>query len=40
MTVWDNGTIQTTGLTKTTAKLTFTAPPTATHDIVCFYEEA
>jgi hypothetical protein len=40
MAVWDNGTPVTTGATKTTAKVTFTAPPTATHDIVIFYEEA
>ncbi len=38
--VWKNGTIVSTGMTPTTTKLTFTAPPTAADRIVAFYEVA
>ena len=38
MTVWVNGTLQTSGLTKTTTSLTFTAAPATNAIVVCFYE--
>ena len=38
MTVWKNGTIVTTGLTKTTTTLTFTTAPAAGDIVVCLYE--
>jgi hypothetical protein len=40
ITVWVNGTVTTTGLTKAVDKLTFTAAPAANAKIVAFYETA
>lgn len=36
--VWDNGVLKTTGVTKTTDKVTFTTAPLVNHDIVVFLE--
>lgn len=38
MTVWNNGTIVTTNLTKTVTSLTFTTAPVTGNIVVCFYE--